>query len=351
MSATSPVAYLVQGDDVGLVSQELTALVARLAAGGAGGPTPVEEYGDPGRGEARRDEAPPVALALAACRTPPFLAERRVVVLRDTAGLDASQVKDVVAYLSDPLPSTLLVLACAGKSAPAALVKAVRASGVVVDAAPAAVGRARSTWFAERLRQAPVRIAPAAAARLEEHLGEDIARLEGILAALHAAYGDRAAVGPEELEPFLGSAGGVAPWDLTDAIDAGDASRAVDALQRMVSAGERHPLQVLATLHRHVGAMLRLDGSDATDETSAAAVTGLRPYPAKKALAQSRRLGHERIARAVTLLAAADLDLRGGLGWPDALVLEVLVARLARLGRPRSNAGRARRADYHSGDQ
>ena len=37
------------------------------------------------------------------------------------------------------------------------------------------------------------------------------------------------------------------------------------------------------------------------------------------------------MVRAVDLLAEADLDLRGGKAWPDDLVLEVLVARLARL--------------------
>jgi DNA polymerase-3 subunit delta len=343
-SETPAAAYLVHGEDVGLVSQALTSLLAQLVASDSqGGPTPVEEYGEPGRGEPRQSDVPAVSLALGACRTPPFLASRRIVVLRDAAGLDSSQVKDVVAYLAEPLSTTVLVLACAGKQAPAALLKAVRSAGVVVDAVPAPMGKARSTWFAERLRAGPVRLAPAAARRLEEHLGEDIARLDGVLASLAAAYGPASTVGLEDLEPFLGSAGGVAPWDLTDALDSGDARAAVAALQRMLAGGERHPLQVLATLHRHVEAMLRLDGSDATDEASAAALTGLRPYPAKKALAQSRRLGHERVAQAVLLVAAADLDLRGGLGWPDGLVLEVLVARLARLARSSAPAGRSAR--------
>ena len=37
--------------------------------------------------------------------------------------------------------------------------------------------------------------------------------------------------------------------------------------------------------------------------------------------------------RAIDLLAEADLDLRGGKAWPDHLVLEVLVARLATMSR------------------
>ena len=41
-------------------------------------------------------------------------------------------------------------------------------------------------------------------------------------------------------------------------------------------------------------------------------------FPARKALQQSRRLGTERVRRAVELLAAADLDLRGvGLAGGD----------------------------------
>jgi DNA polymerase III delta subunit len=46
---------------------------------------------------------------------------------------------------------------------------------------------------------------------------------------------------------------------------------------------------------------------------------------------QARRLGHDRISRAIRLVAQADLDLRGEKDWPDHLVLEVLVARLAAL--------------------
>jgi DNA polymerase-3 subunit delta len=89
----------------------------------------------------------------------------------------------------------------------------------------------------------------------------------------------------------------------------------------------------MATLHRHYSAMLRLDGAGAADERQAAALLGVAPYPAKKALGQARRLGSAGVGRAIELLAEADLDLRGTKGWPDGLVMEVLVARLCRLPR------------------
>jgi DNA polymerase-3 subunit delta len=133
--------------------------------------------------------------------------------------------------------------------------------------------------------------------------------------------------------PYLGDAGQVPPWELTDAIDAGDMAKAIDRLHRMMDAGGRHPLGILAALHGHYARLLRLDGAGIGDEKGAAEVLGIKGFPAKKALTVSRRMGNERITGAIRLLSDADLDLRGRTGWPPELVAEVLVARLASMNR------------------
>ena len=79
----------------------------------------------------------------------------------------------------------------------------------------------------------------------------------------------------------------------------------------MLEAGGLAPVQVLATLHGHFSNMLALDGDDVSNDRDAAAVLGTAPFVAKKALEQSRRLGSTRIAEAINLIAAADLDVRG----------------------------------------
>jgi DNA polymerase-3 subunit delta len=322
--------YLITGEDLGLVSQELSALVSELTGLSVLTGAIVEEYT-----QATKEDPVPIGAVLDACRTPPFLTDRRLIVVRDGENLDAAQTKEVVAYLKDPLETTIFILVVGGKSASATLRKAFGAAGYVVDAQPGANARARDEWFSEHLATAPVRLEGAALGLLKAHLGEDVARLEGILGALAAAYGPGSMIRPDELEPFLGSEGSVAPWDLTDAIDAGDTSKALHTLSRMMEAGERHPLQILATLHRHIGAMLRLDGEDAFGEVEAARAVGMNAYPAGKALRQCRRLGHVGVSRAVALLADADIDLRGRAGWPPELVMEVLVARLSQLSRVR----------------
>jgi DNA polymerase-3 subunit delta len=327
-------AYLVHGEDPGLVSQELSALSEALRALDPGGLGVVEEYGDPGR-----EEAVELGEILNACRTAPFFSSLRVVVVRDAKSLDTEQQKELVTYLADPLETTVLVLASTGGRPPKRLVDAVAKVGVVISCTPGTNVRDRSKWVTDHLRGAGIRLDAAAAMRLTAHLGEDLSRLEGLVGALGAAYGSDSILTVEEIEPFLGEAGGVAPWDLTDAIDEGEMGKAIGVLHRMLDAGERHPLQILATLHRHYGAMLRLDGIGPIDEQAAASVTGLGPYPAKKALQQSRRLGHDKLVTMTGLLADADLDLRGRIGWPPELVVEVLVGRLARLS-PRSRARR-----------
>ncbi|HEY5274458.1 MAG TPA: DNA polymerase III subunit delta [Acidimicrobiales bacterium] len=324
--------YLVDGEDPSLVAQELSSLLAALVDLSVITTDAIEEYGDAGQVEELD-----VGAIVNACCTPPFLTATRVVVVRDATGFDAASQKEIAAYLSNALPTTVLVLANPGRVG-AALAKAANAHGIVIHAQPGNA-RARTQWISEHLHDATLRLDNAATALLADNLGEDLARLDGLTKMLVAAYGPNATVHESDLEPFLGAAGAVAPWDLTDALDAGDSARAIEALHRMLEAGDRHPFQIIAILHRHYGAMLRLDGAEIADEAGASAATGLAPYPAKKVLLQSRRLGHDRVTKAIQLLGAADLDLRGLLGWPDELIMEVLVARLAQLVRLSSGGG------------
>ncbi len=318
--------WLVKGDDPGLVAQAAHRLVGQLV-GEADLSLSVEEFGGPAADQLD------VGTVVDACTTPAFLVERRVVVVRDAGRITADDAARLTAYLDDPLPTTSLVLVAGGGTIPAALTRVAGRVGKVVDAS-AGSGKARSQWLADQVRRGPVRLDGPALARLAEHLGEDVGRLAGLLDALAAAYGTGATVTEEDLVPFLGTAGSIAPWDLTDAVDAGDMGAALGALHRMVEGGGSHPLVVLAILHRHVRQLLRLDGSGATTPEAAAELLGLRsPFPARKALAQSRRLGSARIARSVKLVADADLALRGASALHEVVVLEVLVARLSRLAR------------------
>jgi len=324
--------YLVRGSDEVLLRDAARDLIHALV----GQRDPAFTVDEIGRDRFQPSDAGEASVAplVEAAQTPPFLTDRRVVVGRY---LDlftrAEQVAPLVAYLDDPLPTTSLVLVSGPGRLPKPLAEAVaRCGGEQLDTGP---GRKVAAWVDEQLAAAGLHVDHEGTARLVGWLGDDPQKLVGVIGTLVGSFGAGARLGAADLEPFLGESGGVPPWELTDALDRGDITTALDKLHRMVGGGGRHPLQVMATLHGHYARMLQLDGAPVRGEKDAAQLIGLRgsTFPARKALQQARRLGHDRVVEAMSLLAGADLDLRGGKAWPEGLVLEVLVARLARLAR------------------
>ena len=314
--------HLLEGDDESILRAAVSDLVHRLVGDGDRSLMVEEFEGDDYE----------LRSVVDAAQTMPFLTERRVVVARDLERFVADEIPPLTGYLADPLPSTELVLA-ASKVAKSVTEAVQGSGGTVVDTRPPFRQSDRAAWVTAQASAAGVRLAGPAAAAIAERLGEDIGRLDAVLSTLAATFGAGRALTPADVEPFVGEGGGVPQWDLTDALDAGDTTRALTMLGRMIGPGGRHPLQLMAILHGHYGRLARLDGVDARSESDAAKVLGIKPFPAKKALNQYRRLGGAGVRRAIDLLAAADLDLRGAKEIPDEIIMEVLVARLSRLRR------------------
>jgi DNA polymerase-3 subunit delta len=326
---------LVDGDDATLLAEAVRSLIADLVADGERD-LAVEDFGG---------EEVDLARVADTCATPPFLSTRRIVIVRDVGRFSTDEVAPLLAYLEDPLPTTVLILVAGGGTVAPRLAAAVKARGHVRSTRVAQ--REARDWVRSRIRAAPLRVDGPAEALIEAHLGEDVSRLGALLEVLVAAYGEGAGVGPAEVEPYLGEAGAVAPWTFTDAVDAGRTADALAQLHRLLGGGERHPLVVLAILHRHVQSLLRVDSPSIQTEGDAAAAMGIGPgrstYPARKALAAVRRWGSASIAEALGLVADAELDLKGASAWPPEAVLEVLVARLCRLARATAGSSSAPR--------
>ncbi|HEX6310088.1 MAG TPA: DNA polymerase III subunit delta [Acidimicrobiia bacterium] len=350
--------HVVRGDDPILREEVVARLVGKLV-GDDDRTLALEELTVPGRaGAGEGDDDEPggaegrgqvVAAALNSVQSPPFMTGRRVVVLRDAGNLAAADAEPLIAYLADPMESTALVFVAGGGRLPANLTKALK------TAKAAEVGpRAEKTAdvLAQHARDAELDLRPDARQRVTEHLGEDAGRVPGLVEVLAAAFGTGAAIGADDVEPYLGGAGAVPGYELTNAIEAGDVPGALATLHRMTTAtGPRqarpmHPLQVLGLLQSYYRRILRLDDPDLRGPSDAVAALGgrVKEYPARKALEQARALRADGLRQAYDHLAQADLDLKGKRAIPQDAVLEVLVARLARLsGQARGGRRRASR--------
>jgi DNA polymerase-3 subunit delta len=326
-----PSVTLIEGNDPTLILEALARTVEELL-GTEDRSLAVEDFGG-------GDEVD-LAVVADACATPPFLTACRVVVVRDIGQWNTEEVAPLLSYLDDPLPTTALVVVAGAGQTPAKLAAAAKANGQVV--ATGVDPRKAGDWIQARIKASGLSLEPAAVTVLQGHLGEDASRLVAILEVLEAAYGTGARLSWDDIEPYMGQAGGVTPWAFTDSIDAGHVEAALTQLHRLLEGGDRHPLVVLATLHRHVTSLMRVDSPSIRTEAQAAAAMGIAKgrstFPAKKAVRSAQQWGSANIAEAVGLVADAEVDLKGDSAWPEAAVLEVLVARLCRLARGRGGA-------------
>jgi DNA polymerase-3 subunit delta len=349
--------YLVKGGDPILRDRELARLLDELV-GDEDRTLLVEEYTVPAKasaGAASEDDAPaedvagagPIVSAVVnAAQSPPFMTEKRIVVVRDYEALPADSVAPIVDVLGDLLDTTDVVFVAG-------------AGGRVVKALADALGDANVRGGASEkltdvlqreLDDAGLTLRGDAARVVLAHLGDDAGRIAALVELWSSTFGAGAQLELDDVTPYLNEVGAVKPFELTNRIEEGDVAGALEVLHRLLTVTSptqpkpMHPLQVLGILGGRYRKLARLDaGTIATVDDAHRVWGGKSSYPAKKALEATRSLGSEGFARAFAELHRADIGIKGATGMPEGAVLEVTVARLANLhrggGRGRATTG------------
>ena len=295
--------YGIWGEDRAKIDRAVQRLVARVAAEG-GLP--------PDRFDASATPAGEVAAACAALS----LAGIRLVLVRDADRWKSDDAKPLVQYLDAPNPATCLALI--GDSAPTQkLTQAIQAAGQVLRFGPDPKAKAadRARWFAEHVvgegRRLGATIPVAVARQVVARVGEDAGVL-ALEAAKLAAYAGDEPVTREMVALMVPANPEARAFLLGDAIVARDAARAYGILGDLAAGDERaEPIVVQATLARHFRgvAAAQAMGAGATPQ-QVSDLTGLRGFPAQKAVEHARELPAGAGERAVVRLSALELDLR-----------------------------------------
>lgn len=338
--------FVVRGTDPVLRARALQELVDELI-GADDRSLVVEDLTVPGRGDdggGSEGREAVVAAAVVAAQSPPFMTAVRVVLLRDYEHLTADEVIPIVAYLSDPLDTTRLVfVAGGGGRVPKALADLLKGATTVGPESERTLDVLQSALDASGLT-----LRGGAPKLVADHLGEDAGRVGALVEVLVGTFGSGATLEADDVAPYLGEAGSIPVYSLTNAIESGDAAAALGTLDRLLTVTSprqpkpMHPLQVLGLLTARYRRLMLLDDPAIRTEADAHAALGGKgsSFPAKKALETVRTLGPDGLRRAVDLLHAADLDLKGASAVPPEAIVEVLVVRLANLGAPRSRGPR-----------
>ncbi|MFP6655972.1 MAG: DNA polymerase III subunit delta [Myxococcota bacterium] len=255
----------------------------------------------------------------------PVLAERRLVVVRETEGrgakLDESWTRVIEAGLSsaDGPVAAVLVVMVHKVDRRTKWVKAFRDPAATIDCDPPKAGRALAAFVKNEAQAQSVEISPDAAGLLAERVGPQLLLLRKEIekAALLAGPGVR--IEHKHVEEAVTAVADEPIWDLTDAIGQGKTAEAVDLLARMLSHGAAAPA-ILGALASHFRKLVRIGHGES--------IAG-HPFAIQKLERQARRVSSRRLVVCLRAIHRTDVELKGGSIMRPERALEQLVLALA----------------------
>jgi len=243
---------------------------------------------------------------VAIARTMPMMNPKRMVFVRDLATLPADEAPHLVEYFADPNPSTVLVALTTKLDKRQKLYAAANKLGFVhVLDAPRQV----APWIRAEAEARGVALEGRAVTRLAEAVGNDLSRLALVIEQLALYAGGGRAVTADDVDDLVADTRERSVFELTDAVGAADLPGALAAVSALCDQRDS-ALGVVAMLARHLR-QLGIVHANRGNKGQLASALGLPPFIVDKLVSQARHYTPAGLARATSLLAAADRALKG----------------------------------------
>jgi DNA polymerase III subunit delta len=276
--------------------------------------------------------------ALEQAQTLPMLAKQQVVFLEEAEAIEKlgekareEAVEQLVAYLDDPAPFTVLVIEAekldmrmqlGKKLADLALVVEVGLGERVEDRIAAAVGLAKAL-----AKERDVEFEKGAAEDLAEFVSGDLMRLKTEVEKLTTYAAQRKTVRRADVSSMVVSEKTTTIWEVADLIASRQPRKALEFIERLLRDGEEPVMMVggLAWMYRK---LIEASEIRAANGWQAARALGMRPEQAELAIQSSRKIPKQRLLDGLLALQEADSRLKGGAQDPR-ITMEFLVWRLS----------------------
>src|SRR5689334_17725952 len=154
-----------------------------------------------------------------------MMAQRRMIYVRDLAGMPADEAEPLLAYLAKPNPSTVIVAVASKVDKRIKLYAQLSRKGFLHTLeAP----RQLPPWVRAEAQSLGVKMEPAAITRLVEAVGNDLSRLAlaveqlGLYAMNPGPPASRRAVTSDDVDDLIADTRERSVFELTDAIGAAD---------------------------------------------------------------------------------------------------------------------------------
>jgi len=267
-------------------------------------------------------------------QTLPFLAERRVIVVRnadrynDMSGEKNSMLYPLIGYLENPSESTLLILIASKIDKRKKFYKGCLKGGAVVEC-PQLDDKALGGFIREEVRARGKEIDGGAVNELIHRGGSRLGDINNAINLVTTYVGEGPKVRQEDVVAACADVAEETVWALTDAIAASDPAKALSTLFQLSDLG-KSPDEIMGLINWLLDSAYR-----AMPETGA----GLKSsFVAGKVMPLARKLGLAKLKRAFALCTETHLMIRST-GVDQMLALELLVIKLSA---PRPQPARAR---------
>lgn len=258
---------------------------------------------------------------IAAAETVPMMAERRLVVVRDSALLVSGRARDeaaeserLTAYLPKLPGYTLLLFYChGGIDGRKKLSQALGKLATVVKFDPLS-DEELTRWMRATLKaEGGKTIGPREAQRLAFTAGRELALLTGELHKLAHYLGEREAVEAADIDAVVTRSLECTVFQLVDALVEGKEAQAFSLLSAMLEAGEGR-LGILAMMLRQYRVLLTLKWMQAEgiDRPSQQRRLGVPPFAFDRAQKQAQGYTLARLKEAVALCVDTDYAVKSG---------------------------------------
>jgi DNA polymerase III subunit delta len=277
--------------------------------------------------------------ALDQCQTLPMLATKQVVFLEQAEAIEKlgekardESVTEIVAYLEDPAPFTVLVIEAERLDMRMVLGKRLAELALVVEVGLgertedrlAAAGVLAKTLA----REQGVVFERGAAEDLAELVNGDLMRLKTEVDKLATFCVDRTTIRREDVSGLVVSEKSTTIWAVADLVASRQPQKALEFVDRLLREGEEPVMMVggMAWMYRKLVEASEVRG--VTNGWQAARALGMRPEQAELAIQSARKIPKERLLDGLKALQEADSRLKGGARDVRA-VMEFLVWRLS----------------------
>lgn len=257
----------------------------------------------------------------------PMMAERQVVIVKEAQELSGT-IENLVAYVENPQPTTVLVICYKYKKLDARkkLTKVIKEKGILFESSKLYENQVPD-WIRRVLAAKGYKITPKASQMLTEFLGNDLSKVHNEIEKLQLIIKPEEEITPQIIEMNIGISKDFNNFELQSAIAENNKVKAFAIVQYFANNPKNHPIVLSVALLYSFFSKLLLYHS-LSDKSIAPKALGVNSYFMKEYQTAARNYPMKKVSAIVS--AIREIDMKGkGVGaanmTPADLFKELLI--------------------------